>query len=362
MNQLDPNSRLMLDSILNSIGSGVIVANCEGKFLIFNPAAEKMLGIGPTDAGPDAWAALYGVFADDGTTPLTKEQLPLMRAINGESVDGVRIYLQNPSMPNGVWATVNIRPLRDQDGVPQGGVVVLDDITKQVTLEKDLLRSNADLQQFASVAAHDLQEPLRTIASFLELFANRNQQQLDDKSKRYMEFIHGAVSRMGILINDLLTYSRIQSKAEPFELIDTEQLVSEVIANLDTSIETANATIKVDKLPVVQADRAQLTQVFQNLIGNAIKFKGSGPLVIEVGGSKQGSGCNFFVRDNGIGIEPKYFERIFNIFQRLHAIDKYPGSGIGLAVCKRIVERHNGNMSVDSAPGQGSTFYFTIRT
>jgi PAS domain S-box-containing protein len=360
--EIEQNSRLVLDSVLNSIGSGVVVADLDGKFLLFNPAAERMLGIGATKTLPSQWSEIYGVYAADGVTQLAEEELPFVRAMKGESADSVRIFLRNANMAKGIWASFNIRPLIDEDGALQGGVVVFEDITKQIHLEQELVRSNQDLQLFASVAAHDLQEPLRTITSFLELFARRNESVLDDKSVHYMKFVHDGVRRMQTLINDLLTYARVQSQAKPFETVDCNEVVAHVIENLHSSVEQAGATVEVASLPVIRADKAQLAQVFQNLISNALKFKGANPLSIEIGAKKMGAHWQFSVKDTSIGIAADYHERIFGLFQRLHSIDKYPGSGIGLAVCKRIVERHNGAITIESTVGEGSTFYFTIGT
>lgn len=359
---LEGNSKQVLDSILNSIGSAIIVSDLSGKFLTFNPAAEKLFGVGATINAQDKWAEVYGMYDADGQTRLTEDAFPLVRAMRGESVDGLRMYIKNEKMVDGLWVSVNIRPLKDSTGCTTGGVIVIDDITNQIKLEQELRRSNSDLQQFAAVAAHDLQEPLRTVTSFLELFAARNKEGIDEKSVRYMAFIQDGVKRMQILIDDLLTYSRIQTRAKPFEPVDCNGLLNEVISNLNTAIKSSGATIEVEPLPVVKADREQLKQVFQNLLSNALKFKrDDDPPRVQVKArtTAAGNAC-FSVSDNGIGIKPEYYERIFGIFQRLHSIETYPGSGIGLSICKRVVERHNGVVSVESEPGKGTTFSFTL--
>lgn len=354
---------LLLEEVINSIGSGVVVVDSQGNFILWNPAARQLLGKGPTNEPPERWSEIYGVYGDDGTTLLPVDELPLVRAMRGQSIDGLRVYVNNPDVPRGIWLSVNARPLADRAGGIVGGVIVFNDITSQKMVEKELMRSNNDLQEFASVAAHDLQEPLRTIGSFLELLSNRQKDKLDDKSLHYMQFINEAVERMQNLINDLLTYSRIQSRAKPFENVDCAKLVEEVLANLDTSIKESNAIINVDHLPTIKADRAQLMQVFQNLIANAIKFRSpERRLAIDIRAQKKRAHWIFSVQDNGIGISPKYGQRIFGLFQRLHPIDQYPGSGIGLSVCKRIVERHSGVIFVESKLGVGSSFYFTIGT
>lgn len=360
---LQQNTQQVLNSILNSIGSAVVVTDADGHFLTFNPAAEKMFGLDATMSAQETWSRNFGLYEVDGNTPLRESEFPLRRAMRGESADSVRLCIKNESMSFCLWVSVNIRPLLDESGRVSGGVVVFDDITSQIRLEQELRRSNSDLQQFAAVAAHDLQEPLRTIGSFLELFVQRNRAATDDKSVRYMNFIHDAVKRMQTLIDDLLTYSRVQSRAKPFEAVDCNEIVAEALADLKTSIKNSGATIDVSPLPSICADREQLKQVFQNLIGNALKFKREGvPLRVKIAATAESGSYRFSVCDNGIGIKDEYSERIFGIFQRLHSRETYPGSGIGLSICKRVVERHNGVISLHSVPGEGSTFSFTIVT
>jgi light-regulated signal transduction histidine kinase (bacteriophytochrome) len=225
----------------------------------------------------------------------------------------------------------------------------------------ELERSNRELEQFAHVASHDLQEPLRTVTSYVQLLEMYYQEQLDAEAYDYIAFIVNGAARMRELIKGLLDYSRVGTDSVSFQTTDCQAVLERVLANLQTSIEESGATVTHDALPSVTADATQLARVFQNLISNALKFRGTHSLEIHIGAQKQdSSGWLFSVRDNGIGIEPQYIERIFLIFQRLHNRDEYPGTGIGLAVCKRIVERHGGRIWVESEPGQGSTFYFTL--
>ena len=223
-----------------------------------------------------------------------------------------------------------------------------------------LAASNADLEQFAYVASHDLQEPLRAVASYCQLLERRYSNELDDKARQWIQHaVEGAV-RMRTLILDLLEYSRVDRKGSPFAAADVAHAVGQAVDNLSTAIEETGATVRYDRLPNLTVDFGQLSRLFQNLIGNALKYHGNDPPRIEVTAVDQGNHWQFAVADNGLGIEPQYFDRIFVIFQRLHTRGEYPGTGIGLAVCKRIVERHGGRMWVTSTPGQGSTFYFTI--
>jgi signal transduction histidine kinase len=224
----------------------------------------------------------------------------------------------------------------------------------------DLRRSNEELEQFAYVASHDLQEPLRMVVSYLQLLERRYTDKFDADGLQFIGFAVDGGKRMQGLIHDLLTYSRVGSRAKPFESTDCSQILNAVTSNLKVIIEETGAAITCGPMPTVLADPTQLTQLFQNLINNAIKFRGQEPPSIQVSAERNGTEWIFAVRDNGIGIDPQYFERIFIIFQRLHTRAQYPGTGIGLAVCKKIVQRHGGRIWVESESQKGSTFHFTI--
>jgi PAS domain S-box-containing protein len=228
---------------------------------------------------------------------------------------------------------------------------------------EDLSRSNAELEQFAYVASHDLQEPLRMVASYTQLLARRYQGQLGADADEFIGFAVDGARRMQELINDLLTYSRVGTRALLLEAIDVNRLVDQVVSDLAAAIVESKATITRDALPNVWGDPIQVHQLFQNLIANAIKFhrRDEAPQV-HVSSLMADGVRTFSVSDNGVGIEPRYLERIFVLFQRLHTRAEYPGTGIGLAICKKIVERHGGEMRVDSVPGSGTTFWFTLPT
>jgi PAS domain S-box-containing protein len=235
-----------------------------------------------------------------------------------------------------------------------------DEIALRKQAAEDLAMSNKDLEQFAYAASHDLQEPLRAIGGFVELLERQLGGSLDAKKKEYMNFIVDGVARMQSLINGLLEYSRVETRGEEPAQTDAHAAFDRARLNLQTAIKESGANVVADALPRVCADTTQLSQLFQNLIGNAIKFRAAAAPIITVSASRDGGAWKFAISDNGIGIEPQYAERIFMIFQRLHTRKKYPGTGIGLAICKRIVERHGGKIWVESKPDNGSTFYFTI--
>jgi light-regulated signal transduction histidine kinase (bacteriophytochrome) len=224
----------------------------------------------------------------------------------------------------------------------------------------NLEKSNKELEQFAYVASHDLQEPLRMVSSYTQLLARKYEGQLDEKAKKYINYAVDGAIRMQRLINDLLTYSRISTQGKPSEPIDSHSVLGEALRNLAATIEENRAVITNEDLPTVRADESQLMLVFQNLIANAIKFRQEEIPQVHISVREQGRDWVFSVKDNGIGIDPRYSERLFVIFQRLHTKEEYPGTGIGLAVCKRIVERHGGRIWFESELGKGTIFYFTI--
>jgi signal transduction histidine kinase len=225
----------------------------------------------------------------------------------------------------------------------------------------ELARSNAELEQFAYVASHDLQEPLRMVASFTQLLAKRYQDKLDQDAKEFINFAVDGATRMQTLINDLLAYSRVGIQGKPFKPTDGEAVLKMAVDNLARSIAQSGVIITHEPLPTICGDEVQLIQLFQNLIANAVKFHGQEPPRVHISARRQDGEWVFAVRDNGIGIAPEQQKRIFSIFQRLHHRSEYPGTGIGLAICKKIVERHGGKIWVESEVGRGATFYFTVK-
>jgi light-regulated signal transduction histidine kinase (bacteriophytochrome) len=244
---------------------------------------------------------------------------------------------------------------------------VVRDVTERQRAEEalaqqadELARSNAELEQFAYVASHDLQEPLRMVASYTQLLARRYKGRLDDDAEEFIGFAVDGVRRMQALINDLLAYSRVGTRGGRLEPVDAGEVLERVLRALGPSIEDAGARITHDPLPTVRMDPLQLDQLLQNLVANAIKFRGEEPPHVHLSARDAGDAWEFSVRDNGIGIAPEFADRIFVIFQRLHGRNEYPGTGIGLSICKKIVERHGGRIWLHSTLGHGTTFYFTL--
>jgi light-regulated signal transduction histidine kinase (bacteriophytochrome) len=266
------------------------------------------------------------------------------------------------------WYDLTLEPVVDEDGAVAGVMGVSHDITARVQATEalreyaeDLRRSNEDLERFAYVSSHDLQEPLRSIVSFSQLLERRYRGQLGQDADEYIDFIVEGGNRMQTLIQDLLAYSRVNTKAQELRPTDMEDVLAATERHLGVQLREAGAVLTHGPLPMVLADPLQIEQVFANLVSNAIKFRRPDePLRIRVGAQKTDGFWELSVKDNGIGIEKEYFDRIFVIFQRLHTKETYPGTGIGLAIVKRIVDRHGGTIRVESTPGEGTTFFFTL--
>lgn len=272
------------------------------------------------------------------------------------------------------WANVTVSAMRDANGTPQYLVCAIEDISQrklvqellqasldtQTRYAQELTRSNAELEQFSYVASHDLQAPLSTIAGYAQLLEKRCHNQLDAQGNKFIRNIVNSCGRMQALIDDLLEYSRVGRSEKPFDVIDCNLVFEDACANLQLAIRQDQASVTRGDLPRVRGDSFQLLQLFQNLIGNAIKYRSSEAPMVRVSASRQGDSWVFSVQDNGIGIAEQYHPRIFQLFQRLHSEKQYSGTGIGLAICQRIVDRHGGRLWVESEPNRGSTFYFSI--
>jgi PAS domain S-box-containing protein len=234
------------------------------------------------------------------------------------------------------------------------------DVTEQKKLEEELKRSNTDLQQFAYVASHDLKEPLRMVASYLQLLDRINNKQWNDKSKEFVGFAIEGAFRMRSMIDDLLAYARVASKGSPFTTVNMDEVLATALNDLKIGIEESGASITSDMLPSVNADKLQMILLMENLVGNAVKYRDQAPPQIFIKAQEEETEWVFYIKDNGIGIDPEYQERIFQIFQRLHTQEEYTGTGMGLAIAKRVIERHGGRIWYESEKGKGTTFFFTL--
>jgi light-regulated signal transduction histidine kinase (bacteriophytochrome) len=273
-------------------------------------------------------------------------------------------------MHDGQWRNVLARsvPILADDGSILQYIGTCIDITDRKRAEEALLnlvdelrRSNQELERFAYITSHDLQEPLRQVSSFTQLLRDRHGAGLGGRAAEYMKYIVEGATRMSDLVQDLLTYSRVGSREARHQPVPCQAAMEMAMANLDLSIAEAKAQVTHDELPTVMAEPTQLAQLFQNLIGNAVKFRREGLApAVHVGARRDGANWLLWVKDNGIGIDPQFHEKVFLVFQRLHGRAKYAGTGIGLAICKRIVEQHGGRIWVESKPGEGATFYFTL--
>lgn len=359
----------LLNALVDNIPDPVFFKDCEGRFIRVNQAMAEDAGfdapsqlVGKTDA--DIWAGgLPAETAEDerkiletGEPLINKEEMPV--------TDG------GPDR----WVLVTKMPLRDETGKVTGIFGIARDITerKQQELEKErqtralaqakeaLERSNADLQQFAYVASHDLQEPLRAVAGYCQLLESKLGDSADEEVRTFLGHATDGAKRMQSLINSLLSYARVETRGKAFEPVDANEALKTALANLQITIEEGSAEVTSADLPVVHGDRDQLVRLFQNLVGNAIKFRDEAAPQIQIEVDAIPEGWLFSVRDNGIGLEQQYADKVFVIFQRLHTRTQYPGTGLGLAITKRIVERHGGRIWVESKLGEGSTFMFTL--
>jgi PAS domain S-box-containing protein len=349
----------LLNNIVDSSSSLIYMMDKEGRFMLINKALEVLFGKAREELiGRTREAVLPKQIAEEhraNDLVVLTNKAPVSIEERNIEPDGLHYYL-----------TVKT-PLLGLDGNVYAVAGISTDITDRKRAEEtiqritdDLLRSNAELEQFAYVASHDLQEPLRMVSSYVQLLARRYQGRLDSDADEFIAFAVDGAKRMQNLIIDLLAYSRVGTRGNEFAPVSAENLLEEAEANLQFAIKESAARITHDTLPVICCDSIQLAMVFQNLLGNAIKFHGLEMPCVHVSARQQGSEWVFSVCDNGIGIDPQFAERIFIIFQRLHAHSAYPGTGIGLAICKRIVQRHGGRIWVESEPGKGATFYFTL--
>lgn len=339
----------------------IFMLDASGRITTWNAGAERMKGYSAAEVIGAHFSRFY--VTADVARGLPEVELQTAARDGRLEAEGWRVRKDGSQF----WANAVITALRDADGGLLGFAKITRDMTDRKRAEdelkhaaKELARSNAELEQFAYVASHDLQEPLRAVAGCVDLLQRRYAGQLDARADEFITHARDGAARMRDLINDLLAYSRVSTHASTLAPIDCNVALSDAMANLTVAIRESGARVTTDRLPTVIADRTQITQLLQNLLGNAIKFRATRAPEIHVGVERNSGEWRFSVRDNGIGIDSQYSERIFKVFQRLHTRREYPGTGIGLAICKKIVERHGGRIWVTAQPDAGSTFHFTI--
>jgi PAS domain S-box-containing protein len=351
-----------LNLALENANIGVWEWDLKTDKMIWDSRIEKIFGIEPGTVKPT-----YAAFESF----INEEDLPHFRDAVNKTINldfpFETIFRTKSSNDESKYISTKALVNKYRKGKSVGLTGVCFDVTSMkkgtekvlIDLNEELMRSNKDLQQFAYVASHDLQEPLRMVSSFTQMLEQRYHDKLDDDGREYIRYAVDGSKRMYFLLNGLLAYSRVQSKAKEFGKVRMTEVIEKVLRNLSLKIKEKNAVVIYNKLPVVVADENQMIQLIQNLTDNALKFSPVSPK-ITISAKSLNDYHVFSVKDEGIGIEEQYFEKIFKIFQRLHRKDDYEGTGIGLAICKRIVERHGGNLWVESEPGNGSTFFFTI--
>jgi PAS domain S-box-containing protein len=349
-----------LAAVVDSSDDAIVSTSVTGIIRTWNGGAERLYGYSAEEAvgqpvrmlaPPDRHQELEGMMA---------------ACLAGETIRNVQtVRLMKDGTP--VDVSISAAPIRLAGGAVIGLAAIARDVREQLRMLRalesqtaELKRSNDELTQFAYVASHDLQEPMRMVASYTELLASRYHEELDERADKYIGHISEGTARMQRLIRELLSYARVGMRAKPMAPVHLDDVISGVLRDLKTRIESVNAEIVVGPLPTVQGDDLQLGQVLQNLVGNAIKFRASRPPQVTVSAQRDGRMWKVSVQDNGIGIDMKFHDRVFEIFRRLHDRDAYEGTGVGLAIVKRIVERHGGRVWFESMPGEGACFHFTV--
>ena len=361
----------LMQLILASITDGVVVADTNGKFLLFNAAAERIIGIGATDATPDRWSQQYGTFQPDGVTVFPVNELPLVRAMRGEDVEAVELFIRNANVPDGRFLSIAGGPLRSHDGTLQGGVVAIHDLTMQKSAQKTLIRAKEEAErtsrfkdQFLSTMSHELRTPLNAVLGFSDLLADERYGPLNEKQRRYIDHIHTGGKHLLTLISDILDLSKIEAGRMELALENllVQNAFAEVLGVMQPLADKKSQVLStnVEGRLVVRADATRFKQMLMNLLGNAVKFTPNGGR-IEVAARADGAKVRVEVRDNGTGIPLEEQRRIFEAFYRLQESGKKTeGTGLGLAITQRLIELHGGELSLQSDVGHGSCFYFSL--
>jgi light-regulated signal transduction histidine kinase (bacteriophytochrome) len=346
--------------------------------MIWNRAAETLVGRGPANLPIEEWSPHYEMYGTDGVTPLSTAQLPLVRAIQGETVR-MESVVRSPQAPKGAWLEFTGRPLKDEMGASRGGLVVFRDVTARKAAEHEIHALNDELEQrvhdrtaqleaankeleaFTYSVSHDLRAPLRHISGFSRILAEEFGPALPAEAQHHLQRIEDGTRRMGQLVDDLLNLARVGRRDLSLQITGFKSVVEEVIDSLASEVAGRQVEWKIGALPYVECDPGLINQVFQNLIANALKFtRPRTPAVIEIGQKKHNGTSVVYVRDNGVGFSMKYAEKLFGVFQRLHRIEEFEGTGVGLATVQRIIQKHGGRIWAEAELDKGATFYFTL--
>jgi PAS domain S-box-containing protein len=368
----------MFQSVLDSMDEGLVSADQNGKFLLWNTAAKKIVGMGAIDLPAEQWSAHYGCYLPDGVTPFPTDQLPLVRAIRGEAAD-VEMFVRNRHRTEGVWIEATGRPLKDENGVMRGGVVAFRDVTGTRAAEREIRRLNDELEQrviqrtaqleaanyelesFTYSVSHDLRAPLRHIGGFSKILVEEFGPTLDSTARHYLQRIEEGTRRMGLLVDELLNLARLGRHSLSLQVTGLNSIAQEIVSILKPETEGRQVEWNIGDLPYVECDPVLMKQVLQNLMANALKFTRPRPrALIEVGQIDKNGHPAIFVRDNGVGFSMKYSGKLFGVFQRLHRSEDFEGTGIGLATVQRIIQKHGGRIWVEAELDRGATFYFTV--
>lgn len=358
-----PQDDATFRALLQAAPDGILVVANSGIIVVANPACAKIFGYDPNELIGKPVETIVPAHMGPKHAQMRDKYFdtPHPRPM-GVGLDLLAARKDGSTIP----VEISLSPVMFKGN--KAAIAIIRDVTDHRRLERELKhnneelkRSNQELEQFAYVASHDLQEPLRMVSGYTQLIKRRYAGELDAAANEYIDFAVDGVKRMQALINDLLAFSRVNARGKPFGLVDLRDVADQTVSNLRPMIEECGGRVELGYLPTVAGDRTQLIQLLQNLVTNALKFKRSDVApVVRIAAARDGDVWQVDVADNGIGMEPQYFDRIFVIFQRLHSREKYPGTGIGLSICKKVVERHGGRIWLDSAEGAGTTFHFTL--
>jgi len=353
---------LMLQSVLDSMAEGLVAADAQGKFIIWNPAAVKILGMAAANLTSQQWTAHYGLYLEDMVTPFPADQLPLARAIRGES-SSAQMFVRNPELEQGTWIEVGGGPLKDKDGAVRGGVVAFRDITQRKADEREIRKLNEELEErvvqrtaqlaaanheleaFTYSVSHDLRAPLRHIGGFSKILSEDFGPGMPAEAQNHLKRIEDGVHRMGLLVDELLNLARVGRHALHLEATGLNFLIEDVVSLLQPETEGRAVTWKIAELPSAECDPILIKQVFQNLLANALKFtRTRDRAVIEISQQLVDGQMVVGISDNGVGFNMKYKDKLFGVFQRLHRVEDFEGTGIGLATVQRIIHKHGGRV------------------